>query len=132
MLGCVLRAIGDTLQPEEFLQESTLSPCNVFIKGERKSHNYVWETSGITIVVSEDCGDNLHQQVQDAIEFLRANRKEIIRLRRFAGLQEMELDFGVNRRTGFLQTNIFPAGLTILVGELDMGIELSIYGEGED
>ena len=131
MAGCVLRANGDSFQAEKFLEGSTLVPCNIFRRGEPKAQNRVWDTSGITVVVSNASGDDFALQVHDAIEFLRSNRKELFRLRSFAGLEEMELDFGIYRKNGFLQSSVFPAELIALASALGMGIELSIYGEDE-
>jgi hypothetical protein len=104
----------------------------VFHKGECKAKNRVWKSSGITVVVSDASGDDLARQVQDAIEFVRENQKELSRLRSFDGLEDMELDFGVYRKDGFLQSSAFPAELIALAGNWGIGIELSIYGEGED
>lgn len=131
MPGCVLRAIGDSFQVDKFLKKSSLMPCNVFRKGERKSDNRFWNTSGMTVVVSDSSGDELTLQIKDAIEFLRANRDELSRLRGFDGLEEMGLDFGIYGKNCFLQSSEFPAELIALAGDLEMGIELSVYGEAE-
>ncbi|HEY0379456.1 MAG TPA: hypothetical protein VGC87_21240 [Pyrinomonadaceae bacterium] len=132
MPGCVLRAAGDGFQVEKFLETCTLSPCNVFRKGERKSRDRVWDTSGITVVVSDASGDEPDRQVREAVSFLKAHRDELARLRAFDGVTEMGLDFGLNRKNGFAQYIRFPAELTAIAGELRMGIEVSIYGEGAD
>jgi hypothetical protein len=132
MPGCVLRATGDDFQVAKFLEKSTFAPCNVFQKGERKSKNSVWQSSGITVVVSDASGDEFARQVQDAIEFVRENQKELSRLRSFDGLEDMELDFGVYRKDGFLQNSVFPAELIALAANWGIGIELSNYGEDED
>jgi hypothetical protein len=131
MAGCVLRATGDNFQAEKFLEDSTLAPCNVLRKGQPRARNRVWDSSGITVVVSDASGDDLAGQVREAIEFLKLNRKELSRLRGFDGMEEMGLDFGVYRKNGFLQSSVFPAELIALAGDLEMGIELSIYGEDE-
>ena len=127
MAGCVLRAWGDDFQPETFLRGSSVEPCNIFRKGARKSESSTWDTSGITVVVSE-AADDFAQQVVDAIEFLKARRTELPGLQGSAGLEGMSLDFGVNRKDGFLQSHTFPRELTRLAGELSMALELSIYG----
>jgi hypothetical protein len=129
MPGCVLRATGDSFQVENFLEVSSLVPCNIFIKGERKASNRLWDTCGITIVVSDSDGSELATQIRDAIEFLRNNRDELFRLRNFDGVEVMELDFGIYRKNGFLQSNLFPAELIVFAGDLQIGIELSIFGE---
>ena len=131
MPGCVLRASGDYFEPQRFLDDSAFLPCNVFRKGERKAQNRSWTSSGFTVVVSEASGDDLAQQIQDAIEFLRMHGEEIVRLRRFEGLDDVDLDFGVNRKNGFLQSSYLPPELVTLAGALGVGVEISIYGEDE-
>lgn len=130
MPGCVLRAAGDGFQVEKFLETSTLSPCIVFRKGERKSAERVWEMSGINVVVSDAPGDDPARQVREAVSFLRTHKDELARLMAFDGVSGLELDFGLYREDGFAQNIRFPAELTALAGELQMGIEISIYGEG--
>jgi hypothetical protein len=127
MAGCVLRASGADFQPEIFLRASSFCPCNVFRKGERKAESRTWDTSGITIVVSE-ASDDFAQQVIDAIEFLKSHRVDILSLQKSKGLEEIGLDFGVNRRNDFLQSYLFPAELIRLAGEFSMDLEVSIYG----
>ena len=131
MPGCVLRASGDYFDPQGFLNDSAFVPCNVFRKGERKAQDRSWTTSGFTVVVSEASGDDLAQQIQDAIEFLRMHREEVVRLGRFEGLDGVDLDFGVNRKNGFLQSSYLPPELVTLAGALGVGVEISIYGEDE-
>ena len=127
METCVLRATGDSFQPEVFLRESTFQPCNVFHKGERKAESRTWETSGLTVVVSEG-SDDFAQQATDAIKFLKSNRAELLRLKESSGLESISLDFGVTRGIGFLQSHFFPSELVRLAGELEMALEVSVYG----
>lgn len=131
MPGCVLRASGDYFEPQRFLGDSAFVPCNVFRKGERKAQNRSWTSSGFTVVVSEASGDDLAQQIQDAIEFLRMQKEEVARLMRFEGVDTVHLDFGVNRKNGFLQSSHLPPELLTLAGTLGVGVEISIYGEYE-
>jgi hypothetical protein len=125
-MGCVLRASGAHFDPEQFLSDSPLVPCNVFRKDERKSETRTWDTSGITILVSE-AGPFL-QQVAEAIDFLRSNRTELLRLKESPGLEDISLDFGVDRKNGFLQSHLFPSELISVCSEFGMGLEVSIYG----
>ncbi len=131
MPGCVLRASGDYFDPQGFLNDSAFVPCNVFRKGERKAQDRSWTTSGFTVVVSEASGDDLARQTQDAIEFLRRCKEEVGRLMRFDGLEGIDLDFGVNRTNGFVQSSRLPPELLTLAGALSIGVEVSIYGEDE-
>ncbi len=123
--SCVLRATGDNFQPSEFLRGSTFEPCNVFRKGERKSASSVWDTSGITVDVSSE--DEFSAQIRDAIAFLENNRAELLRLKQFAGLEEISLDFGVNGKDSFLQSYLFPLEILYLASEFAVELELSIY-----
>ena len=128
MPGCVLRVTGDNLQLEDLVAGSSLIPCNLFRKGEPKSKSRVWETSGITIVVSDAPGNDFDQQIEDAILFLERNREDVARLRKRSDLEDLRLDFGVDRKEGFLQCAFFPPRLVKVAGELGIGLELSIYG----
>ena len=131
MPGCVLRASGDHFDPQGFLNDSAFVPCIVFRKGERKAENRLWTTSGFTVVVSDASGDDLAQQTQDATEFLRMHKEEVARLMRFEGIEGVDLDFGVNRQNGFLQSSHLPPELLTLAGALGVGVEVSIYGDDE-
>ena len=130
MAGCVLRASGYDFQPENFLKISRFRACNVFRRGARKSESQTWDASGLTLVVSE-ASDDFAQQVVDAIEFLKTNREEILRLKDSKGLEGIGLDFGVYRKDGFLQSHLFPPALVCLAGELSLALEVSIYSEDE-
>jgi len=129
MPGCVLRVSGDEFDPQEFLTSSVFNACNVFRKGERRGQTSTWSTSGFTVEVSAASGDDLAQQIKDTIEFLHVNREEIIRLNGTRGLLEIGLDFGINRRNVFVQNNYLPPELIKLAAALEIGIEISIYGE---
>ncbi len=59
------------------------------------------------------------------------HNEEIARLIRFEGLEHVQLDFGVNRKNGFLQSNYLPPEFLTLAGALGLGVEISIYGEDE-
>ena len=123
--SCVLRATGDNFQPSEFLRDSTFEPCHVFRKGEQRSASSVWNTSGITVDVSSE--DEFSAQVRDAIAFLENNRAELLRLKQFAGLEALSLDFGVNGKDNFLQSYLFPLEMIHLANEFALELELSIY-----
>jgi hypothetical protein len=127
MGGCVLRAWGDDFQPESFLNGSSLEPCNVFTKGARKSEGHTWETSGLTVVVSE-ATDDFAQQVSDALAFLNSNASELRRLQSSVGIDGLSLDFGVNLKNGFLQSQLFPPELVSSAADYSMALEVSIYG----
>ena len=127
----LLRATGDEFDPESFLRESTLHPCNVFHKGSRRSEKSVGETSGITVPTSGAEMDQFEKQVEDSLEFLRSNQAELSRLKSFEGVEELRLDFGVSRKDLFGQYQFLPPELVSLAGQLGLGLEVSIYGTDE-
>ena len=130
MPGCVLRTTGNKFQPKEFLEGSKFEACNIFCKGERKAKNSVWETSGFTLIISEEDGKNFQQQVQDTVTFLQLNQTELLRLRNFIGVEEMGFDFGIYMNNEFLQSCFFPPLLVSLAGQLEIALEISIYQTG--
>ena len=129
MPGCVLRAFGTEFDPQEFLEGSSLKPCNVFQKGDHRSETRRRNGGGFTVVVSDADGTDFESQVDDAVKFLRRNQEELSRLRRYEGVTEIRLDFGVYRRMRFVQSSYLPPELLIVAGFLRVGIEISIYGE---
>ena len=121
MPGCVLRATGDAFQVDSFLEESSFEPWAVYRKGERRSENRVWHTSGMNILVSDASGEDLMLQVRDAVAFLEKNKEKLSRLRSCVGVEAVELDFGINRKNVFVQCSFFPPELTKIAGEFGMG-----------
>ena len=126
MGGCVLRAWGDDFQPESFLAGSSFESCNVFTKGARKSEGRTWDTSGLTVLVSDD-SDNFKHQVNKAIEFLTSNRLELQRLKSSVGVKGLSLDFGMSGTDSSLQNHFFPPELISLAAEYALALEVSIY-----
>ena len=128
MPGCVLRASGDEFVPGEFLSRSSFNACNVFLMGESRGRSSTWTTSGFTVEVSSASGEELGKQVEDALEFLNRNRDELNRLADMRGLTDLRLDFGVNRKSVYVQSSYLPPELLKVAGSMGIGIEISIYG----
>ena len=133
MPGCVLRAASADFRVDDFLQTTSLVPCDVYHKGEpRGLGGRLRERSGLTILVSDADGNNLRQQVRDAIEFLERNRAEVSRLQSYIAPKEAILDFGVWKTDNFGQFCYLPPALLRLAGSLGLGIEVSIYAAPGD
>lgn len=130
MAGCVLRVYGDRFSPDQFLEGSKLSACAVWHKGASRSKRRSPDAdSGFNIVVSE-LGD-LSSQVNDAVQFLKANHGELVRLRQTSGVDGLVLDFGIARRDVAVQCDSFPPELVRSAAEFDLGLELSQYPPSE-
>jgi hypothetical protein len=98
----------------------------VYRKGEPKGRGGVHKESGLNIVVSEAGGDDLKQQVEDALKFLEKNKTDVARL--LSHVEGASLDFGVWQRNEFGQYFRFPPELLSVAGGLGLTIELSVYG----
>jgi hypothetical protein len=123
----MFRATGFDFQVDQFLSQSTLVPYEVWRKGERKSEKRIHKWSGFTIVASEADMDEVPQQIEDAINFLKTNHAELENLQNFTGAETVYLDFGIEDRDVGLQCDRFPPELLRLAGNLNIGIEVSRY-----
>lgn len=133
---CVLRATGAEFNPDAFLDASPFEPCKVFRRGDprlpkSKPHGPRYDSSGISVAISEAPWSDLPAQVADAKRFLDANRAEIERLTHTTGVVDLTLDFPIELRidgdTVVAQFDRFPAPLVRLAGALGIALELSIY-----
>lgn len=131
MPGCVLRASGATFKVDQFLEESSLSPCAVFRKGEKEyqASKTRIKRSGFNVVVSKASGDKVEKQFKDAIAFLKRNKEEVKRLKETAGVETVVIDFGVDLRVGyddcFWPGSRLPEELIRAAGNLGLDIDFS-------
>jgi hypothetical protein len=137
-LSAVLRAHGDRFDADAFVAASPWSDIKVYRRGEpkfpkSKPNGVKWPKTGLNVVASDADFDEFQTQVRDAIVFLKANGSEIRRLVRFAGVEDVGLDFAISRRDVFVQCDCFPAELVRLAGECGISLEQSHYPpvEGE-
>jgi hypothetical protein len=128
----VLRTSGNTFDVDAFLRASALVPLTVFHRGElqfpasdvSQRRN---EHSGMNVGVSTREFADLGGQLEDAIQFLTNNNEELRRLREFAGVERMELDFPVEDRDVVFQRDSFPPLLLSLLGGRRVGLVVSRY-----
>ncbi len=76
---------GVDFDAEAFLETSALEPCKVIRRGDPRRpktqpNGARYQTSGITVSVSDAERSNLPAQVEDAERFLEINRLELVRL----------------------------------------------------
>jgi hypothetical protein len=79
------------------------------------------------VVVSDADFHEFPKQVVATTAFLLAESDEIHRLRTFPGLEDLILDFGIERRDVAVQSDHLPADLIRAAGALGLGIDLSQY-----
>lgn len=135
-MGCVLRANGEDFGVDEFLEQTSLSPCHTYRKGQPKSPSQkrgkVWSSSGLNINVSDAEFSDLQGQIQDAMVFLKKHKQAIRNLCEYEGVENVCLDFGIEQRENAkIQFEYFPPALITLAGRLGLGIEISFYPSAE-
>jgi hypothetical protein len=128
-MSCVLRATGIDFDPDSFLANSSLEPCNVYHCGERRSKSSTWQLSGFTVAVSNAPFEHFQSQVDDALNFLRTHEAELQRLRSYEGVTDVRLDFAVSERARFVQSTFLPAELLERLLNLQIGLEISVYSQ---
>jgi hypothetical protein len=133
---CVLRANGKDFDVDLFLRKSPIEPCKVYRRGEPRfaasqPHGPTHETSGFNANVSTKEWDDLAGQITDAKSFLTEQRAELDRLRKFAGVDGIEIDFPIPLRIGrnnvAVQSDRFPADLIFAAGSLGIDVAFSIW-----
>jgi hypothetical protein len=135
-MSCVLRAVGVNFDVDAFLRDSPFTRASIFHRGEPRipavADSKQRSASGFNLPVSEAGFDNPDGQIQDVGRFLREHEDELRRLSGFPGLEEVCLDFGIERRDVAAQTDVFPADLLWQTGALDIDLVVTHYAVGED
>jgi hypothetical protein len=131
-MSAVIKASGEEFDVDAFLAGCTLPVCTFYRRGERRisgsqSKKDRQTASGVHVVASGADFDEFPKQVAEAAAFLRVHSKELLRLRSFPGVQMVNINFGVERRDAFVQSDHLTHELVGLAGSLGMGIVFSIY-----
>jgi hypothetical protein len=126
---------GSGFDVDEFLKNSSLEIIKVFHEGKKPGpRRPVSETSGFNAEVSDRDFDDQEGQIDDALHFVKLHRSELEVLRSLTGV-ESDLDFAVETRDGKIVDGDeivvwsihFPTELLKTLGELEIGIEATIY-----
>jgi hypothetical protein len=131
-MSAVIKASGEQFDVDAFLAGCTLPVWRVYRRGERRfpgsqTNKDQQTASGVHVIASGADFDEFPKQVAEATEFLRAQAKQLLRLRSFPGVQVVNIDFGVERRDVAIQCDYLTPELVGLAGSLGMGIGFSIY-----
>lgn len=131
-MSCVLRVSGRNFDIDSFVSRSSFKPLIIFRRGQRRFQNSTItpeEESGMNVSVSEREFADLPGQITDAIQFLTENADELKRLRTLDDVEQVALDFPIQRRDVAVQRDCFPATLLALMGELQIALIISKYPE---
>ncbi len=109
-MDCVLR-----------ISASDLSRCDLV--------PYRLESGSAHFLVSEAGFDDVTTQIRDAVQFLRANRAQLMRA--MGSDASGVLDFAVERRDLAVQCDVFPSDLVRGAGHLGLALEFSHYPQAE-
>ena len=134
-MSAVLRAYGEAFDVDAFLVGCTLPVCEVKRRGEpvlpaSQPNGRRHERSGLHVPASNAGFDEFPRQVAEATEFLRANFDQVRRLVEWPGVEQITLDFGIERREATVQCDVLPPELVRVAGSLGLAIELSQYPVG--
>lgn len=134
-MTCNLRARGKDFDVESFLSKTKLpfDRMSFWVRGTPSMRRTptLYGDSGFSECVSQDKWDDLRAAVAEVLKFLKANRKELLKLKRAKGIEDLMLDFGFDSRVGTeniaVQGEYLPPEFLRLAGELNIGVGLSIY-----
>ncbi len=128
MNSCVLRVLGDELEPDEVIKELTIEPFAVFRRGEISSgRKRASTTGGITFDIGNG---SFNRQIELAIAFLRCHRVELRSVPAISTVQEFFLDFSLDCRLDdsktVVQRDYLPIDLILLAAETGLGICITL------
>ena len=130
-MATYLRANFKTLKSlDAFLEKTKLPVTQVFRKGHRRYPDSkitrVAKKSGVNILVSRADMDDPKRQVRDSKKFFHKHGGEIRRLHRLSQ-GNPELDFGIEFRQAAVQNDSFPADLLLMLGRLEVDLNVALY-----
>lgn len=133
----MLRAGGREFDVDAFVASTALAVDSFWRRGELRSphssNGRVNASSGLRVVVSEAGFSEFERQVEDVSIFLSRHRGAIRSLVGYLGVEDVELDFGVETSPPSWCSFRFPPELLRLAGDAGVTIVLSAYPrEGDD
>jgi len=140
-MSCILIIEGSNFDVNGFLKETELNPYEKHLKGDKRPFKklnkpMIYETSGCRFDLSKADFNDFGTQREDAIQFLNQNYEKLEKLNAF-GLEKKEIPvigFGIeNQMTDFwCQTEYLQPELLKLTGNLNIGVEISLYHPATD
>ncbi len=123
----MFRVAGKQFAVDIFLQLVRLKPSMIWRLEETSYKGRPIESSGFALVASEAAFDDVWQQIDDVIAFLKHHETDLALINTFPGVEECLLDFGIENRDVAHQADYFPAELLRLAGNLNIGLSISRY-----
>ena len=129
----LLHVASDSSSFKTFLEQTKLPINQSHEKGDvYKSKKPPYQDYAFSCKVSEDKWYDFDGQVQDILEFLKRFKTELLTLMQKYPVDDIRFDIGysceINNKI-LVQCEFLPPELLTLAGQLNIGIELSIYSE---
>lgn len=132
-MSCILRIDGINFRVDDFIKSTDLKPYRIYRKGDKikVGKKKIQNSNGCSFDLSKTGFKDFEQQRKDVIEYLNKNFLQLSTVYSF-GLKNDEnptVDFGIeNLMMDFwCQTEYLEPELLKLVGNLNFGIEISLY-----
>jgi hypothetical protein len=131
-MSCVLRVSGKNLAVDDLLKIISWSPICVWHVGETRPapglRNSQQLTSGFNIEVSKRDMSDLSGQLDDALNFVKANNAALERVSSFPGVDDLDMDFALSwPRENPMFTDHIPWEFIAAINEFRVSISLSHY-----
>ncbi|MBO0594009.1 hypothetical protein I2486_21625 [Cellulophaga sp. E16_2] len=140
-MSCILIIEGLEFDVNGFLKETELNPYEKHLKGDKRPFKKLnkpitYETSGCRFDLSKADFNDFKTQREDVIRFLNKNYEKLEKLNVF-GLDKKEspiIGFGIKNQMAdfWCQTEYLQPELLKLTGNLNIGIEMSLYHPATD
>lgn len=132
-MSCVLSIAGKNLDIDDFILKSGLKGFVKRYKDENlksKSNTQGKQYSFVSATISEAELGNYEKQVSDAIVYLKKNKKKLALISSTKEIDYATINFMISLKSVsdkyFAQYIYLPKELTILCGNLNLGIEVAI------
>ena len=121
---------------EDFVKSSSLDPYRTHSPSTvTKSGKQPFDDYGFSVSVSERDWNDFEGQIEDAHAFVKNHNTSLQLLKKNFPINEFQFDVPYSCRLNeqiFTQSDYLPAEFLKLVGELGIGIELSLYFPSDD
>ena len=133
-MPCIFHVSGEKFQPEVALKNLAFKPYKIYKSGEKMNFGRpgaVYSDSGFSVYVGPEDNWNLADQIEGTQIFVRYHFSA---LKLISGAEELRLDYGYKPRRGeddltmVCQCDSFEPSFLKMCGELNISIELSLYG----
>ena len=140
-MSCILRVSGKELVPSALLRGTPLTIDRQWNRGEPRRTSgpgaaKLQEYGGFTIVLSEEDGDRVPAQIDDALAYLSTNAVYLEPILSHQSVESRYIDFawwfpvGVDGPAA--QCCRFPVELLALCTKLRLGLEVSVYATADE